>query len=73
MNDIQKITGETNKFLRYLLFFLMISLSSKSQTLEVSGSINENTTWDADTVKIIGDVTVEQDVLLSISPGVYFF
>lgn len=71
MNDIQKITGETNKFLRYLLFFLMISLSSKSQTLEVSGSINENTTWDADTVKIIGDVTVEQDVLLSISPGVY--
>lgn len=60
------------KTISYLLiFFLLISLSSKSQTIEVSGSINANTNWYADTVKIIGDVTVEQDVLLSISSGVY--
>jgi len=72
MKDYKKIKDMTNKFLSYLLiFFLLISLSSKSQTIEVSGSINTNTNWDADTVKIIGDVTVEQDVLLSVSPGVY--
>ncbi len=62
----------TNKNLSYLLiFFLLISVSSNSQTIEVSGSINANTNWDVDTVKIIGDVTVENDILLSISPGVY--
>ena len=37
----------------------------------MSGSINANTNWDVDTVKIIGDVTVEPNVLLSVSPGVY--
>jgi len=62
----------TNRKIAYLLFFfLLISLSSKSQTIEVSGSISANTNWDADTVKIIGNVTVEQDVLLTVSPGVY--
>ena len=62
----------TSKMLSYLLiFFLLISFSSKSQTIEVIGSINVNTNWDVDTVKIIGDVTVENDVLLTISPGVY--
>ena len=62
----------TKKNLSYLLiFFLFISLSSISQTIEVSGSINTNTNWDADTVKIIGDITVENDILLSINPGVY--
>jgi len=50
---------------------LLISLNSKSQTIEVSGIINENTNWNADTVKITGDITVESGVLLSISPGVY--
>jgi predicted outer membrane repeat protein len=62
----------TSKISPYLLiFFLVVCFSSKSQTIEIMGSINENTNWDADTVKIIGDVTVENDVLLSISPGVY--
>lgn len=62
----------TNKTLPYLLImFLLISFSSKSQTIEVIGSINVNTNWSADTVKIIGDVTVEQNILLTISPGVY--
>lgn len=62
----------SNKILPYLLiFFLLISLNSKSQTIEVIGSINVNTNWDADTVKIIGDVTVENGVLLTIGPGVY--
>lgn len=61
-----------NKKLSFLLIcFVLISLSSTSQTIEVSGSINENTNWDADTVKIIGDVTVESNVQLSISPGVF--
>lgn len=37
---------------------------------EVSGSIDTNTMWDADTVLVVGDVTIENGVTLEISPGV---
>lgn len=42
-----------------------------SQTIEVSGIIDQNTTWNVDTVKIVGDITVENNVNLNIDPGVY--
>jgi hypothetical protein len=42
-----------------------------SQTISVSGTINANTTWNADTVLITGNISVEPNVLLSISPGTY--
>lgn len=37
--------------------------------LEVWGSITQDTTWDADTVRVLGDVTVENNVTLTITPG----
>ncbi len=40
------------------------------QTTEVSGLIGEDTVWDADTVRVVGDVTVEDGATLSIRPGV---
>jgi len=36
----------------------------------VSGSITADTTWSADTVNVVGDVTVEDGVTLFIDPGV---
>ena len=38
--------------------------------IEVSGSIGVDTLWAADTVRVVGDVTVEDGVTLRIAPGV---
>lgn len=53
-----------------LIFTLIISISY-SQTIEVSGIIDQNTSWNVDTIKIVGDITVENNVYLNIDPGVY--
>ncbi|MCD4650761.1 MAG: right-handed parallel beta-helix repeat-containing protein [Candidatus Cloacimonetes bacterium] len=37
---------------------------------EISGHISSNTYWDADTVRIVGEVTVDSSVTLEIAPGV---
>jgi len=52
-------------------FFLLSALIIKAQTIEVSGSISESTLWDVDTVKLVGDVSVEKGAVLSIGPGVF--
>ena len=44
--------------------------ASNRSSIEVSGSINSNTNWDVDTVKVVGDIVVENGVTLSIEPGV---
>ncbi|MBE0638108.1 MAG: PKD domain-containing protein [Bacteroidales bacterium] len=36
-----------------------------------SGFITENRTWDNDTIKIVGNITVEKDITLTIEEGVY--
>ncbi len=40
-----------------------------ARTVEVSGAIEEDTLWDADTVRVVGDVTIEDAITLSITPG----
>jgi hypothetical protein len=40
------------------------------RTIEVSGPIDEDTTWDVDTVRVVGDVLIEDGVTLSIDQGV---
>ncbi|MCP4712728.1 MAG: hypothetical protein GY869_29220, partial [Planctomycetes bacterium] len=42
----------------------------KRDVLSVSGSISEDTTWDAMLIQIVGDVTIESGVTLTIEPGV---
>lgn len=59
------------KVVSFILIFPFLICIGKSQTIEVAGSITENTNWNVDTVKIVGDVTIENDVLLTISSGVY--
>jgi len=44
--------------------------SFRDDVIEVSGSIVEDTLWDAETVRVVGDVTIENGVTLTIAPGV---
>ena len=37
--------------------------------MDVSGNISSDTTWSADTVRVTGDITVDDTVTLTISPG----
>lgn len=54
-----------------IALLLFISINGNSQTIEVSGEISQNTTWQADTVKITDDVFVLENASLSIMPGTY--
>ncbi len=38
--------------------------------MDVSGTISRSTTWSLDTINIVGDVVVEDAVLLTVDPGV---
>lgn len=60
---------KTLKLLLFCLIFFTTNLFS--QTIYVSGNISNNTAWNVDTVKIIGDVTILQGVVLTVSPGTY--
>ncbi len=44
--------------------------SYRNDLIEVSGSIDEDTVWSADTVSVVGDLTIEDGVTLTIQPGV---
>jgi hypothetical protein len=43
---------------------------SRRDVIEVEGSIEVDTLWNADLVKVIGNVIVEDDVTLTVAPGV---
>lgn len=59
------------RFISILICLVVQSSVMLSQTIFVSGDINSNTTWSADTVKIVGDVTVGSGIVLTVSPGTY--
>ncbi|MCK4694239.1 MAG: S8 family serine peptidase, partial [Candidatus Cloacimonetes bacterium] len=66
LEDLDGITvsgGRLNIFNSLLLL--------PSSVIEVSGHITEDTTWDVDTVKVVGDIFVDDAVTLTINPGVY--
>ena len=46
-----------------------VGATQQNGVLSVCGTITQNTTWDADTVKVNCDVTVSDDVTLTIAPG----
>ena len=57
--------------------FIIILLQSFPDTLKAQNSINvegeitADTTWSADTIKVIGDLVVNDDVVLTIDPGTH--
>lgn len=55
-----------------LLILLLFPLTQlKCQTIYVSDTIEPGTVWNADTVKVIGDLVVPQGVKLQINSGTY--
>ena len=48
-----------------------INYTTAQTTLEVSGDITENSTWSADTVKVLSDVTILSSKTLTIDQGTY--
>ena len=55
----------------FLINLIFISIYALSQTIYVSGPISENTTWDADTVKVTDNISVQNSIMLTIDPGTY--
>jgi parallel beta-helix repeat protein len=58
------------KILLVFTMLVLISMPAFSTSIEVSGNISSNTTWDVDTVFVVGDVTVDDSYTLTIQPGV---
>ncbi|MBN2215340.1 MAG: right-handed parallel beta-helix repeat-containing protein [Bacteroidales bacterium] len=60
----------SSKAIILILLLFQLSLNANTQTvITASGTINESTTWDADTVKVTGDVIIAKKALLTIMPG----
>ena len=59
------------RFVFLVLIIFFCTLLGRSQTIYVYGTISTNSTWIADTVKIVGDVTVQSGVLLTVAQGTY--
>lgn len=66
-----KIQAFSNLQIIITAFLLCAPLMLTAQTITVSGDIASDTTWLADTVKVTGDVTVQDDITLSIGSGTY--
>jgi hypothetical protein len=55
-----------------IAFLMILSCNvGNARTIEVSDDINNDTTWKADTVKVLDDITVNSQYTLTISPGTY--
>ncbi|OYT10821.1 MAG: hypothetical protein B6I18_07100, partial [Bacteroidetes bacterium 4572_112] len=54
-----------------IILFVMINSTIKATSIIVGGPIGVNTTWNVDTINIVSDVTVNDNVLLLIAEGTY--
>ncbi|HEX2866187.1 MAG TPA: right-handed parallel beta-helix repeat-containing protein [Ignavibacteriales bacterium] len=57
-----------NILLFSFLFFILNFEFIFARSIDVSGTISENTTWQADTVRVNGDLTVLDNVKLTVMP-----
>jgi PKD repeat protein len=55
----------------WIILLTTLGITGVSQNISVSGTIQENTVWAADTVNIVGDITVIKGVTLEIAAGTY--
>jgi hypothetical protein len=55
----------------FFIFAVPLLLTAQPASIEVSGDITAHTTWNADTVKVTGDLLVADDVTLTIEIGTY--
>lgn len=66
---------DTSKFFALPAFSIFLSsffpnpVPAQAGSIEVAGEIDVETVWSADTVRVTGDITVADDVVLTIEPG----
>ena len=53
------------------LLLCLTSFLGLGQTISISGSISTNSTWNVDTVKITGDIVIQNNTTLAIGAGTY--
>jgi len=54
-----------------VIIAMMITFSANASNISVSGTITTNTTWSGvDTVKVTGNITINNGVTLTINPGI---
>ena len=58
-----------SKIILVLVFTCSSLIISYATNISVSGIISANTTWSADTIKVTGDVTVNNGIVLTINSG----
>ncbi|MFT6922103.1 MAG: putative outer membrane repeat protein [Crocinitomicaceae bacterium] len=62
------------KYASFLFLIILLNISdANAQNINVSGTILTNTTWDGstiDTVKVIGNLILDDNVTLTITPGI---
>lgn len=70
---MKKILSSSKMFKGIISFllFLLFSFIGYSQTINFSGIISSDTTWNADTVKITGNINVNNGATLIINSGTY--
>ena len=56
--------------IKFLLSFVLFGLLAQAQTINVSGL--QSGVWDADTVKVIGDVSIEESLTINAGTTVLF-
>lgn len=54
----------------FLVIIIFSTIKVNATSISVSGAISSNTTWSADTVKVAGNITVQDGVVLTINSGV---
>jgi len=54
-----------------LLTLFVIWVNFSFATIEKSGTVSSNETWSEDTIKVIGDINIQNGVTLTINPGVF--
>lgn len=61
LNVSLKLFYAMKKSLFFAIWMALLTAPLSAQTIEVSGEYQGNVLWDADTVKLVGDVVIEPD------------
>ncbi|HEC43512.1 MAG TPA: T9SS type A sorting domain-containing protein [Bacteroides sp.] len=68
MKTISRLFGSL-PILPFLTIILFSNLAYSQTSIDISGNITSDTIWSADTVRVIGDIKILDDVTLTIEPG----
>ncbi len=69
--QINNRLGELSRIVFYMaLVFLLIQSKLYASSISTSGNISTDTYWSSDTIKVNGDIIIDQNITLTIQKGV---